>query len=99
MPSTGSSLVWRESSRQTRLGRGGSLIGTGEVQAPIQVALLCEEQHNHLAVPRGKGGEGCQGSEKTEGQKLLKKKNASLCIYLRHPWPSRSTGRNIEDAT
>ena len=66
MPSTGSSLVWRESSRQTRLGRGGSLIGTGEVQAPIQVALLCEEQHNHLAVPRGKGGEGCQGSEKTE---------------------------------
>ena len=81
MPSKGSSLVWRESSRQTRLGRGGSPIGTGEVQAPIQVALLCEEQHNHLAVPRGKGGEGCQGSEKTEGQKLLKKKKP-LSVYL-----------------
>ena len=42
------------------------------------------------------GDGGCQGPKKNVQIYWCED---SSDIYLRHPWPSRSTGRNIEDST
>ena len=68
------------------------------MEAPSQEVLLCGEPHNHQAVPLGKGGGDCQGPEEKRMLEVYCFENSSG-IYLRHPWPSRSTGRNIEDST